>query len=368
MSKLKEKIAANKRPAIMICIALLLIVAVSIGYGVTAKYRTKKAMEGSIKIESGIVGKLEMTEHSALKNEDGTYRLGKDTAKENEYELLPGTVIERDLQIRIEDKSSAEAYLYLEVVDELDSENTKVTFALDESWKMVEGVTGLNNGSIYVYAPGGTPAKLAKDSCPEAVNVFEDGVAAAADLETREEPLKLDFCAYMAKCGGKDPAAAFDSAIHSDTSKSSFGFYAEPEEAQVKAETTDNSASNVCVIVPETGYSVYVRALVTVSWVNADGEPLDGVPREGVNYSATYGRGWFNADGYWYYESTVKSGGKTSYLIVSISPMGELAERGARLVVDVAPEMIQAGGTTDGKTPFVTAEWARKLNSKGIII
>ena len=227
MSKLKEKIAANKRPAIMICIALLLIVAVSIGYGVTAKYRTKKAMEGSIKIESGIVGKLEMTEHSALKNEDGTYRLGKDTVKENEYELLPGTVIERDLQIRIEDKSSAEAYLYLEVVDELDSENTKVTFALDESWKMVEGVTGLNNGSIYVYAPGGTPAKLAKDSCPEAVNVFEDGVAAAADLETREEPLKLDFCAYMAKCGGKDPAAAFDSAIHSDTSKSSFGFWSQ---------------------------------------------------------------------------------------------------------------------------------------------
>lgn len=119
---------------------------------------------------------------------------------------------------------------------------------------------------------------------------------------------------------------------------------------QIKEEAFDGSVkNNVTVNVGETGYSVYVRAAVVVTWQDEAGNVYITPPVAGTDYSISYGTdNWTQeGDGYWYYKSAVESGGETAPLITECRPLKAAPIEGYTLNVKVIAQTIQCAGFTD---------------------
>ncbi len=126
-------------------------------------------------------------------------------------------------------------------------------------------------------------------------------------------------------------------------------------------ETFDHTTkSNVAVKVGDTGYAVYVRAAVVVTWKKGN-EVLGTKPVEGVDYTLDPGNAkWeLKSDGYYYYSDPVASGDTTELLIKSLSVCGPAPEEGFTLSVEIIAQTIQAEGETDGdeRVLAVTDAW-----------
>ena len=133
--------------------------------------------------------------------------------------------------------------------------------------------------------------------------------------------------------------------------------------APVINETFDgNTKSNVTISVGETGYSVYVRAAIIVTWQDADGNVYFTQPVEGTDYTITYGSDWKKGtDGYWYYNKIVESvnplvtgSGTTTALIETCTAIKEAPVSGYTLNVKIVAQTIQSAGTTDAN-PLTSA-------------
>ena len=77
-------------------------------------------------------------------------------------------------------------------------------------------------------------------------------------------------------------------------------FQAETDaDPQIQETMKDNVKTNVTVKVPDTGYSVYVRAAIVITWKDEHGNVLPQAPAQG-DYSLTLGSGWQKkeSDGY----------------------------------------------------------------------
>ena len=93
----------------------------------------------------------------------------------------------------------------------------------------------------------------------------------------------------------------------------------------------------------------YMRAAVSIYWEDAAGNQLWDAPREGQDYSITWGDAltastserWIKgADGYYYWSVPVEAGSTTSNLIKSVEKHGDHGDK--RLVVDIATQALQA--------------------------
>lgn len=123
-----------------------------------AKYVKQQTLEGTVTIKANL-GKIELREHKAVRQEDGSYTLDKNSeVVANSYILLPGLDIPKDPFVRITDKTPIEAYVFVEVVSGL--AGSAVTFEVDVydadsnpngNWIKLSGVTGKNGGTVYVY-------------------------------------------------------------------------------------------------------------------------------------------------------------------------------------------------------------------------
>ena len=126
---------------------------------------------------------------------------------------------------------------------------------------------------------------------------------------------------------------------------------------------------DVSVTVGQTGYSVYVRATITVTWMNKEGKTLALVPEKDFDYSIELNlndSGWFynSEDGFYYYKSPVESGGSTGILITSCKPLASAPLEGYTLDVKIAAQTIQSAGTTDeSNVPAVTDAWKVAVNN-----
>jgi len=144
---------------------------------------------------------------------------------------------------------------------------------------------------------------------------------------------------------------------------------------EVEETMANNVKSDVKVDVGTPGYSVYVRAAVVATWVDADGNVLGRIPAEGTDYSVTYNtvsavtgeKQWFKGtDGFFYYSSPVVSG-STENLINECKPLVN-PEAGYHLKVEIVSQVIQALGSTDAdSTPAVVDAWGVTLNSDNLI-
>lgn len=122
---------------------------------------------------------------------------------------------------------------------------------------------------------------------------------------------------------------------------------------------------SVSVNVGQTGYSVYVRVAIVVTWRN-NNNVYAQKPVEGTDYSISLKTGdndfWFaGEDGFYYHKSPVESGDNTKDLIESCRQL-TAAPAGYSLHVEIIAQTIQAAGTTDpdgngNSVPAVTDAW-----------
>lgn len=124
-------------------------------------------------------------------------------------------------------------------------------------------------------------------------------------------------------------------------------------------ETFDgNIKKDVKVNVGVTGYSVYVRAAVVVTWQDSDGNVYVVPPEEDKDYFIRYGDRWKKRGDYWYYDSVVESGEITAPLITECKPLKEAPVKGYTLNVKVVAQTIQSAGfTDDGNVAAKTDVW-----------
>ncbi len=346
------------RTAVLIGVALLLVVAVCIGTGISAKYRQEVPLRGTVFYDPSLADSVACIEHTAQRGVDGVYTLGNVETAANAYVLMPGVDAPRDVFVRIEGKTAAAAYLYVEVVDRLSDDD--VSFALTDDWEKLEDVTGQKGGTVYVYkdiVDDSTGRDEGADETPDEDAPIEiplikyDTVTVSHKLlpTASWEGKTLSFYPYLCRAEeNKTAAECFDPEGKGDGA----------EDTYTLAPDVTFTVIDSAVTVGDTGYSVYIRATVTVNWRNASGELLAVAPEESTDYSFTPGEGWSKgSDGYYYYASPVESGQSTTALLGGLTRTGTAPE-GCRLVADVAAEAIQCAGTTDDDDlPAVTDAW-----------
>lgn len=96
---------------------------------------------------------------------------------------------------------------------------------------------------------------------------------------------------------------------------------------------------------------VYVRARVDIYWEDANGNQLWDAPDlddytidwgAAIDGSTVAGSSWFEADGFYYWNSQVQPGASTDNLIDSFAPVDGETSADKKLVCDIAIQSIQA--------------------------
>lgn len=96
---------------------------------------------------------------------------------------------------------------------------------------------------------------------------------------------------------------------------------------------------------------VYVRARVDIYWEDANGNQLWDAPDSddytidwgaAIDGSTAAGSSWFEADGFYYWDSQVQPGASTDNLIDSFAPVDGKTSADKKLVCDIAIQSIQA--------------------------
>jgi hypothetical protein len=150
--------------------------------------------------------------------------------------------------------------------------------------------------------------------------------------------------------------------------ENSFGAAQDPEATITESFDPNTEKKNVAVKVGDTGYSVYVRAVIVVTWKNAEnGDVLATKPVAGTDYEISLNDSeWFEKDGFYYHKAAVESGDSTAVLINSCAPSDGKTPAGYGLNVEIVAQTIQAAGKTDaGDIPAVTKAWKIKVDSNG---
>ena len=144
----------------------------------------------------------------------------------------------------------------------------------------------------------------------------------------------------------------------------------DPEATITESFDPETEKKNVAVKVGDTGYSVYVRAVIVVTWKNAEnGDVLATKPVAGTDYEISLNTSdWFEKDGFYYHEEPVPSKGTTADLIISCKPIAGKTPAGYGLNVEIVAQTIQAAGKTDaGDIPAVTDAWGVAVNADGTL-
>lgn len=201
-----------KKKILTVAIALVLVVALAVG----ATYAYLTASSGPVKntfVAGGAVkqGDLELFEHVAKKNADGSYTL--DPAKKtdgNAYTVMPGVDLPKDPTVNVKAASGA-YYLFVEVTKGEKVDGETLDYAVDSSKWIRLNIEGRE---VYAYtADGQTPTILNAELSNVAILkgntiTVSDDVAKVGALTA--DTAKLTFQAYACQAAGfADAAAAF---------------------------------------------------------------------------------------------------------------------------------------------------------------
>lgn len=103
-----------------------------------------------------------------------------------------------------------------------------------------------------------------------------------------------------------------------------------------------NYSGQVADVTNTGNIDAYIRAAVTVNWVNADGD-IRGIKPTESQYSLAFNtEDWYAIDGIWYCLTPVAVGANTPDLITGVTVLEQ--PDGYQLQVEVAAEAIQAQG------------------------
>lgn len=176
---------------------------------------TFTAAGGGKLIDDG--GAFTLVESTAVQADNGSYSL--DTTKQvtsNTYEVLPSTNLPKDPYISISKKSTAPAYLYVEVADNL--AGTGLTWTIEDCWKDT-GVT-INKNKVYVYSDANGAVIVDETTDLAKIGIIKDDMVYVSDDVTISGSIQLSFSGYMAQAtAGDDAAAAFTACFINKTAE-----------------------------------------------------------------------------------------------------------------------------------------------------
>lgn len=183
--------------ALIVVLSVILAGLCGVAY---AKYVQETTLNGTVNITAEL-GIVQVLEHVANRNDDGSYSLGKDTTSEkNEYTLIPGLDIPKDPYVVVSNKSTVPAYIFLEVTDNI-TDDKIISYTIDpDHWKKLEGV----DGQVYVYIENGSPKAVTSNIDP--INILEDQtVYVSQNLKDYEgeTPISINFTVSMKQATGE---------------------------------------------------------------------------------------------------------------------------------------------------------------------
>lgn len=95
-----------------------------------------------------------------------------------------------------------------------------------------------------------------------------------------------------------------------------------PSQVTSKVAETVNGNNKSNVKIQNTGdIPAYIRADIVVTWMDKQGNVLSEVPEKDTDYTISYGTGWIEKDGFYYWPNVVGVGEVTGVLINSASAL-----------------------------------------------
>ena len=173
-----NKLNRFKRPMLLV---LAIAIAISAAVWVYAKYIYQETIHGSLTITASL-GKIDVWEHLAVRQNDGSYELNGTLVRRNDYYLIPGLDIPKDPFVQITEKTNVPVYVFIKV-DTNPTDANHVTYGLLDCWKLVEGTS-----NIYVYSVDGV-------ACPVSSNM--DLPILQGDLVEVSQNLQIDGQVYL---------------------------------------------------------------------------------------------------------------------------------------------------------------------------
>lgn len=131
------------------------------------------------------------------------------------------------------------------------------------------------------------------------------------------------------------------------------------------AETFDQTVKKNVQIKNGGNIDAYIRAMVIVTWQDADGNVLATLPVEGTDYQITWGDSWDRdaTDGFYYHSTKVAPDAMTGILITECKPLKAAPEAGYTLHVEILAQAIQAEGKNSDDKYAVEAVWGVTVNA-----
>ena len=177
------KLSFRTRVVLLILLVALLIGLISF---VDAKYVTTITYPGKITFSASLATKVEIFESEIVRKDDGTYETTAETISNatQSYTLVPGQDIPKDPHIVITGKTDIPAYLYVEIVDALDTvvingkEEKLINYSLTSAWAVADQSLKKHGGTVYKYTGGAltsanTPADPIKILAGDKVTVSQ---------------------------------------------------------------------------------------------------------------------------------------------------------------------------------------------------
>lgn len=205
-----------KKKTLTIAIALVLVVALAVG----ATYAYLKAETGEVKntfVAGSAVadGDLELFEHVANKNTDGTYTLDPtNTTTGNKYTVMPGVNLPKDPTVNVKEANGA-YYLFVEVTKGAKVDGDTLSYTVGDKWVKLT----VDGKEVYAYTTDGTnaavlTAKVTNVPVLASIGSTDNTITVSGDnakiSELTEANSALTFKAYACQAAGfADATEAF---------------------------------------------------------------------------------------------------------------------------------------------------------------
>lgn len=205
MRKVNTKL--NKTHLIIAVMIIAINCAAVVGV-LSAKYVKDFFPIGELMLSVELNEKINIIEHKAQKQPDGSYKLNAEQVTSNTYSVMPGVDIPKDPQIILENKTAVPGYLYVEIVESIP--NT-VEYELMPNWIRLGTVIGPKGGEVYVYSIDGTTESIIDDTVfPTEIQIpiIKNNILRVSDTAgpvAADDKFEMDVHGYIAqvvKTGG----------------------------------------------------------------------------------------------------------------------------------------------------------------------
>lgn len=150
---------------------LMLIVTVLLFSFVVGKYIKTISVKNTVTFTANLAENVMLVESKVQRQPDGSYETidATITGETQTYTLVPGQDIPKDPRIIIEGKTDVPAYLYVEIVDTLDTVNVNgdnvklIDYSIASTWEFADQSLNKHGGTVYKY----TGAALTSANIPE---------------------------------------------------------------------------------------------------------------------------------------------------------------------------------------------------------